>query len=74
MNNPFYIDIVPEYSSGGVQYSYRSLKIYIMSPFSDKKSNSKFVSFMLNLKKKIDSEFDFNCKRKPSIEYSHPLK
>jgi glutamate/tyrosine decarboxylase-like PLP-dependent enzyme len=74
MNNPFYIDIVPEYSSGGVQYSYKSLKIYIMSPFSDKKTNSEFVSFMLNLKKKIDSEFNFSCKRKPSIEYSHPLK
>ena len=37
MGNPFYIDIVPKYSSGGVQYPYRSLKIYIMSPYSDKK-------------------------------------
>lgn len=74
MGNPFYIDVVPEYSSGGVQYPYKALKIYIMSPYSDKKTNAKFVSFMLNLKKKIDLKFDFHCRKKSSIEYSHPLK
>ena len=74
MGNPFYIDIVPKYSSGGVQYPYRSLKIYIMSPYSDKKINSEFIAFMLDLKKKIDLKFDFNCEKKSSIEYSHPLK
>ena len=74
MNNPFYIDMVPEYSSGGIQYPFRSLKFYIMSPFSDKSTNSKFVSFILDLKKKIDYKHDFSFKKEESIEYSHPLK
>jgi len=74
LGNPFYIDMVPEYSSGGVQYSYKSLKIYVMSPFADKDTNKKFVSFILDLKKKIDSKFDFSCKNRPVVEYSHPLK
>lgn len=74
MGNPFYLDMVPEYSSGGTQYPYRALKIYIMSPYSDKDTNSEFVLFILDLKKKIDLEFDFNYKKNSSTEYSHPLK
>lgn len=72
--DPFYIDVVPEYSSGGTQYPYRCLKAYIMSPHSNSKSNSKFVSFMLGMKKQIDREFDFSYKKGPSVGHPHPLK
>lgn len=74
MGNPFYIDMVPEYSSGGMQYPFRSLKFYIMSPFSDKNTNSKFISFIMDLKEKIDSKYDFSCKKGKTVKYSHPLK
>jgi glutamate/tyrosine decarboxylase-like PLP-dependent enzyme len=74
LGNPFYIDMVPGYSSGGTQYSFRALKIYIMSPYSDKDTNSEFLSFMLDLKKKIDSKFDFSYNKTSLTEYPHPLK
>jgi glutamate/tyrosine decarboxylase-like PLP-dependent enzyme len=72
--NPFYIDLVPGYSSGGTKYPFRALKIYVMSPYSDKSINSQFMSFILDLKKDIDSQFDFSFKEASSEEHSHPLK
>lgn len=74
MGNPFYLDMVPEYCTGAAACSHRALKTYIMSPYSSKDTNSEFISFITDLKKKIDSKFDFNYKKISSIEYFHPLK
>jgi glutamate/tyrosine decarboxylase-like PLP-dependent enzyme len=77
LGNPFYIDMVPGYSSGGAKYPYRALKIYVMSPYADRDTNSEFMSFIIDLKKEIDLKFDFNHKShssKDSMEYYHPLK
>lgn len=74
LGNPFYLDMVPEYCTGAATCSHRALKTYIMSPYSSKDTNSEFISFILDLKKKIDSKFDFNYKKISSTEYSHPLK
>lgn len=74
LGSPFYLDMVPEYCTGAVTCSHRALKTYIMSPYSSKATNLEFVSFIMDLKKKIDSKFDFNYKKAYSMEYSHPLK
>lgn len=76
LGNPFYLDMLPEYCTGATICPHRALKIYIMSPYSNKKTNSEFVSFILNLKKDIDLKFDFKYKngKTPKEKYSHPLK
>jgi L-2,4-diaminobutyrate decarboxylase len=75
LGNPFYIDKIPSNSTGANPFPYTSLKAYIISPFSSKKSNTEFVSFMVNLKKKIDQEFDFSKESLNNgfIEENHPL-
>jgi len=73
LRNPFYIDKIPSDSTGGNPFPYTSLKAYIMSPHSSKKSNLEFVSFMIKIKKEIDQNFNF----KPKSYYAeevHPLK
>lgn len=74
--NPFYIDKIPSNSTGANPFPFTSLKAYIISPFSNKTSNIKFVSFMVNLKKEIDKEFDFYKEHSNTefIEDEHPLK
>jgi hypothetical protein len=76
LGNPYYIDKIPGNSTGANPYPLTSLKAYIMSPYSTKRSNLKFVSFLVNLKNKIDLKFDFTNKNVESkdIEFSHPLK
>lgn len=76
LGNPYYIDKIPGNSTGANPYPLTSLKAYIMSPYSTKESNLEFVSFIVKLKKKIDSEFDFTSKNTESIdkEFAHPLK
>ena len=74
MGNPFYLDMVPEYCTGATTCSHRALKAYIMSPYSSKETNSEFIFFMTDLKRKIDSKFDFSYRKNTSTEYSHPLK
>jgi len=74
MGNPFYLDLLPEYSTGTAICPHRALKAYIMSPYSSSKTNSEFVDFILDLKKKIDQKFDFAYKDSSTEKYSHPLK
>ncbi len=74
MGNPFYLDLLPEYSTGAAICLHRALKAYIMSPYSSAKTNSEFVDFMLDLKEKIDQKFDFTHKNGSTKKYSHPLK
>ena len=76
LGNPYYIDKIPGNSTGASPYPLTSLKSYIISPYSSIESNLEFVSFMVTLKKKIDSEFDFTNKNIESIdkEFAHPLK
>lgn len=76
LGNPYYIDKIPGNSTGASPYPLTSLKTYIMSPYSTKESNLEFVSFMVKLKKEIDSEFNFTNKSVESIgkEFAHPLK
>lgn len=76
LGNPYYVDKIPSYSTGSKMYPYTSLKAYMMSPYSNKKSNVEFVSFMVKLKKEIDSRFNFaNNQYIPSdMESPHPLK
>lgn len=74
MGNPFYLDLLPEYSTGAAVCLHRAMKAYIMSPHSSEKNNSEFVDFMMDLKKEIDQKFDFAYKDNSSVKYSHPLK
>jgi len=74
MGNPFYLDLLPEYSTGAAVCPHRALKAYIMSPYSSEEINSEFIVFMLDLKKKIDGKFDFKYKNSSTEKYSHPLK
>lgn len=74
LGNPFYLDLLPEYSTGAVICPHRALKAYIMSPYSSPKTNSEFIDFMLNLKKDIDQKFDFTYKNNSTGKHSHPLK
>lgn len=75
LNNPFYIDKIPGNSTGANPYPFVVLKAYLMSPFSNKKSNSEFVSFLVKLKHIIDSEFDFkNIINTEDSNSNHPLK
>lgn len=73
LGNPFYIDKIPSDSTGGNPFPYTSLKAYIISPHSSKKSNIEFVSFMIKIKKEIDQDFDFKSKSSHT-EDAHPLK
>lgn len=73
LGNPFYIDKIPSDSTGGNPFPYTSLKAYIMSPYSSKKSNIEFVSFMIKIKKEIDQNFNFKDKSSYKEE-EHPLK
>ncbi|HAQ02632.1 hypothetical protein A2467_00810 [Candidatus Nomurabacteria bacterium RIFOXYC2_FULL_36_8] len=73
LGNPFYIDKIPSDSTGGNSFPYTSLKAYIMSPYSSKKSNIEFVSFMIKIKKEIDQNFNFKDKSF-YVEEEHPLK
>lgn len=76
LDNPYYLDMVPEYSTGATVYPFRALKAYIISPYADKKTNAQFVTFMVTLKTKIDKSFDFGKKNKKTspIKFVHPLK
>ncbi|MFC1651998.1 pyridoxal phosphate-dependent decarboxylase family protein [Patescibacteria group bacterium] len=74
MGNPFYLDLLPEYSTGAVVCPHKALKAYIMSLYSSVKSNSEFVDFMVGLKKEIDQKFDFTNGNSSSAKHSHPLK
>jgi glutamate/tyrosine decarboxylase-like PLP-dependent enzyme len=76
LGNPYYIDKVPGNATGANAYPFVALKAYIMSPYSSKKSNLEFVSFVTDLKKKIDLEFNFENKNVKSAdsEFTHPLK
>lgn len=73
LGNPFYIDKIPSDSTGGYPYPYTSLKAYIISPYSSRKSNIEFVTFMVRLKEVIDHEFCFDSTTTPEEE-AHPLK
>lgn len=73
--NTFYIDKIPSNSTGANPYPFIALKAYIMSPYSSKKSNSDFVVFIGNIKKKIDLKFDFkNTFKIKRDDFFHPLK
>lgn len=76
LGNPFFIDMVPEYSTGASIYPYKTLKAYVMSPYAKQEINNEFVSAMLELKKKIDRTFDFSKtnNEKFSSGSTHPLK
>lgn len=76
LGNPYYIDQIPSYSTGSKMYPYTSLKTYVMSPYSNKKANVEFVSFMVKLKKEIDSRFNFASNQciPSNLDSPHPLK
>ena len=76
LGNPYFIDIVPGNSTGTTMYPFISLKAYIMSPYATQKTNLEFISFISDLKVKIDSKFDFTNKNNKlsSNEFIHPLK
>ncbi|MFA5961933.1 MAG: hypothetical protein WC848_04595 [Parcubacteria group bacterium] len=75
LGNPYYIDEMPSNSTGANPHPFYSLKAYIMSPYSSTESNLKFVKFLVDLKKDIDSQFDFkNTKADSESEHPHPLK
>ncbi|HRZ95516.1 MAG TPA: pyridoxal-dependent decarboxylase [Candidatus Moranbacteria bacterium] len=75
LGNPYYLDEMPSNSTGANPYPLYSLKAYIMSPYSSTESNSKFVKFLVKLKKEIDSRFDFkNANVDLESEHAHPLK
>lgn len=73
--NPYYIDLVPGNSTGANPVLLASLKVYIMSPYSTKKTNQDFVDFLIQLKRRIDLEFDFHdTETNLESELPHPLK
>lgn len=75
LGNPYYIDEMPSNSTGANPYPLYSLKAYIMSPYSSPESNREFVNFLVELKKDIDSNFDFkNANVDLESEHAHPLK
>jgi len=72
---PYYIDQIPDNSSGGCPFPLTSLKAYIVSPFSTIESNLKFVNYLIDSKKEIDLSFDFtDNKVAPESVLPHPLK
>lgn len=74
LGNPYYIDKIPSNATGSQQVPFTSLKTFTMSPFSTKESNEEFLSFLKNLKKEIDTDFNFNNKQNNFREEKHPLK
>ncbi len=75
MGFPYYIDQMPGNCSGSCPFPLTSLKAYLSSPHSSTESNSKFVSFLINLKKEINLSFDFtDNKVAPESVLPHPLK
>lgn len=75
LGNPYFIDQMPDNCTGASPCPLTSLKAYIMSPHSNIDSNLEFVTFLVTLKKEIDSEFDFtNAKIAPESVLPHPLK
>ena len=76
LGDPFLIDTTPAYSTGSEVYPYRTLKAYIMSPFSDDKNSRNFVFLLSKVKDDIDKYFDFSDERarEHEVRYIHPLK
>ncbi len=76
LGNPYYIDKVPPNSTGAKPYPCVALKAYIISPYSSKKSNTDFVVFVTQLKKEIDSYFNFKNQNMfdKKTDFKHPLK
>lgn len=75
LGNPYYIDQMPNNCSGSYLFPLTSLKAYITSPFSTIESNTGFLNFLINLKREIDTKFDFtDNKIAPESILPHPLK
>lgn len=74
LGNPFYIDKIPSNSTGAAPFPFTSLKTYIMSPYSTKQNNIEFMSFLSQLKREIDQNFNFYPKYSNASEEAHPLR
>lgn len=70
--NPFFIDIIPSYSTGSVLVDHPALKAYVMSPFSNRQTNRQFVTKLEELVTGIRSGSCRPSQDRPPM--AHPLR